>query len=141
MPIAARSQVLTQAIMNAIAQHVSGGQLRQLSPAVEEAIKITADKLDKIEIDARAGSMALGSKFQQFIAAFLPPTAPQNQALFAQACFLAGAHSSFQILAHAATKSREESVVIWTDLQNEIKGAVPKRENLVELPPEKQIIV
>lgn len=141
MPIASRSQVLTQAIMNAIAQHVSGGQLRQLSPAVEEAIKTTADELDKIEVDSRSGSVPLGAKFQEFIGKLLPPDAPSKQLLFGQACFLAGAHSSFQILAHAATKSREESVVIWTDLQNEIKGAAPKRENLIEMPPERQIIV
>ena len=67
---------------------------------------------------------------------------PREQALFGQGCYLAGAQAAFQILAAASDKTREEAVMIWAELQNEIMAAIPKMEgDLAELKPEKSLIV
>lgn len=67
---------------------------------------------------------------------------PPQQALGFQGAYLAGAQASFQILAAASDCTREEAIIIWAELQNEIKTAVPRpTKSLVELPPEKQIII
>ena len=135
-----KTEIFTAAIMDAIAPHVSGGQLRQVRSSVEEAVKLGLSG-EVVEVEANAAHSTLGEKFQSIISAMLPPTAPRNQVLFGQALFLAGAHSVFQILAHAETKPKDECVKIWTDLQAEIKAAAPRKENLVETPPEKRLII
>lgn len=137
-----RTESLTNAVILAIAPHVSAGQVKVLATDIEGAIKRVVGEIDAIEVEARSSHATLGQKFQAFIAKLLPgPSVPRQQVLFGQACFLAGAHSCFQVLAFAATKPQEESIVIWRDVQDEIRSAVPKRENMVELPPEKQVII
>lgn len=84
----------------------------------------------------------LAGKFAQFRQAMGIDNMPREQALFAQGSFLAGAQASFQILAAASDCTREEAIIIWAELQNEIKTAAPRpSQPLVELPPEKQVII
>lgn len=65
-----------------------------------------------------------------------------EQQLAAQGCFLAGAQAAFQILGAASTKTKEEAIVIWGEFQQELLQAVrPKDQPLVEIPPEKRIVI
>lgn len=84
----------------------------------------------------------LAGKFTQFRYAMHLDEMPPEQTLFGQGCYLAGAQATFQILAAASDKTREEAIIIWAELQNEIKTAAPRpTKPLVELPPEKQVII
>lgn len=86
--------------------------------------------------------LTLAGKFAQFRQAMGVDAMPREQALFGQGCYLAGAQASFQILAAASDKTREEAIVIWAELQNEIRNAAPRpTQPLIELPPEKQVII
>ncbi len=135
MTLETRAQTLTKAVLDVLLPHMSLGQVQKLAPDIEAAINREAKGLDAIEIEAEAHSTTLGQKFQALLTAMLPRGCPQEQALFAQAFFLGGAHSAFQILAHANTRPAEEALVIWTGLQKQIQAATPKRE------PEKQVII
>ncbi len=86
--------------------------------------------------------MTLNAKFGLFRKR-LPADMPPQQLLFGQSCYLAGAQAAFQILAAASDKTREESIIIWHELQQEILGAVaqPAEKNLVITPPEKRVII
>lgn len=84
----------------------------------------------------------LAEKFAKFCGAMRISEMPREQALFAQGSFLAGAQASFQILSSASDKTREEALMVWAELQNEIRNAAPRpTQPLVVTPPEKQIIV
>lgn len=139
--IQTRAQIITKAVLDVFEGHMSMGQIQTLAPRIEGAINAAAEGLDAIEVEAEAGSVPIGEKFQALLKGMMPNGYHQQQALFAQAFFLGGAHSALQILAHAATKSPEESMVVWKKLQEDIKAASPKRENLIETPPEKRLII
>jgi hypothetical protein len=64
----------------------------------------------------------------------LPRNMPREQALFAQACYLAGAKATFTILAAASELSQEDAVAQWAFVQQEISDAVsaPQEEKLVQ---------
>lgn len=141
MTLESRSQTITKAVLDVIAGHMSMGQAQKLAPEIESAINRVATDLDAIEVEANAHSTTLGQKFQALLKGMMPNGCPDQQALFAQAFFLGGGHSVFQILAFANTRPAEESLVIWTKLQSDIKSAAPKKENLIETPPEKRLII
>lgn len=86
--------------------------------------------------------MTLAGKFGEFRAVMRVDEMPREQALFAQGCYIAGAQATFQILATASELTKEEAIVAWAELQNEIRNAAPRPSKpLVELPPEKQVII
>lgn len=86
--------------------------------------------------------MTLGGKFGIFRKKMRLDEMSPEQARFGQGCYLAGAHAAFQILAATSDMTREEAIVAWAELQNEILSAVPKPSTpLVELPPEKKLII
>jgi hypothetical protein len=65
-----------------------------------------------------------------------------NGALMLQSMYIAGAQACFKILQRASKLSAEECLVVWGELQSEILNAMPKREEkLVEMPPEKRLII
>ena len=85
--------------------------------------------------------MTLAGKWGIFLKK-LPPEMNREQLLFAQACYLAGAQAVFQILGAASDATREEAIIIWRELQQEILTAAGRpAQPLVSLPPEKQIII
>lgn len=86
--------------------------------------------------------MTLAGKWGVFRRRMKLDEMPHEQALFAQGCYLAGAQAAFQILAAASEKTPEEALIVWGELQTEILNAMPKpKENLVEVPPEKTVII
>ena len=137
MTIQTKAQTLTKAVLDVLQTNMSMGQIQSIAPNIEAAINAAAAGLDAIEIEAESHSSTLGEKFQALLKAMMPRGCPDQQALFAQAFFLGGAHSAFQILAHANTKTPEESLVIWQNLQKDIRSAAPKKENAVQ---EKRIV-
>lgn len=141
MTIETRAQTLTKAVCDVLLKHMSMGQVQAVAADIEAAITSKASDLDAVEVEANAHSASLGQKFQALLGAMMPKGCPEKQALFAQGFYLGGAHSALQILAHAQTLPPEESLIVWKNLQSEIKAASPKRENVVELPPEKRLIV
>lgn len=81
--------------------------------------------------------MTLSSKFGIIRAKFQLDEMPENQARWGHAMFLAGAQAAFQILAATSDMSREDSIVAWKNLQDEIIAALPKS---VEPEEEKRIV-
>jgi len=81
--------------------------------------------------------MTLSSKFGIIRAKFQLDEMPENQARWGQAMFLAGAQSAFQILAATSDMSREDSIIAWKNLQDEIIAALPPP---VEPEEEKRIV-
>lgn len=86
--------------------------------------------------------MTLSERFTTFRHKFRLDEMPPQQAMFLQGAYIAGAQASFQILATASDKTREEAIVIWHDLQEEILAAAPKPPPpLIATPPEKSLII
>lgn len=84
----------------------------------------------------------LAGKFGIFFRKMRFAEAPRSQALFGQACYLAGAQAAFQILAAASEKSPGEAIIIWGELQSEILGALAKpADPLIEMPPENKVVM
>lgn len=78
--------------------------------------------------------MTLGEKFTIFRAKAMPEGCPMQQAMFGQACYLAGAQAALQILVNASGKTAEEAVIIWGSLQKEILDAVGKPKEPIAPP-------
>ncbi len=140
MIVQTKAQTITKAVCDVLLKHMSMGQVQSMAADIEGAINNAAAGLDAIEVEAQAHSTSLGQKFQAILGAMMPNGCPEKQALFGQGFFLAGAHSALQILAHAQTLPAEECMVVWNNIQMEIRAASPKRENVV-LPPEKRLII
>ena len=89
--------------------------------------------------------MTLSGSFGRFRRKLNLDEMPQEQALFAQGCYIAGAQACFQILAalSESDKSAAEVQIGWADLQQEIINAVPKAPKKEEdaLPPERSLII
>lgn len=65
---------------------------------------------------------------------------PNQQALFIQGAYLAGAQAVFQLVIAMSDKTVEESVIAMGELQTEILNAMPKPEEkrLVTVPGEER---
>ena len=97
---------------------------------------------DALSADTKGGEMTLAGKWGIFKRQVMPKEAPQQQVLFGQGCYLAGAQAAFQILSATSEMTPERSLVAWHELQAEIMNAVGRpQESLVDLPPERQVIV
>ena len=76
----------------------------------------------------------LAAEFSKFRAVMKLDELPPTAALALQASYITGAQAAFLILQKASEATREEAILIWGELQQEILTAMPK-------PPEKKMVV
>ena len=83
--------------------------------------------------------MTLAGKFGIFRRKMKLDEMPEDQALYIQGVYVAGAQAAFQLVIAMADKTPEESVIAMGELQSEILNAMPKPEEkrLVMLPGER----